>query len=140
MSKLAQSHEDKVVKALLDDLETYKKKLVNAFISQDEIKSTITAENSENENAMAEACKKWDIFWNGGFSALQAYNEKVEDTKQLQKEYEITMGKAVKEFEPKIRKLMKEFDDYIINLVMKSGLFEDVMTNDGITNGKILKL
>lgn len=140
MSKLAQDQEDKVVRNLVSDLETYKKKLVNEFIAQSEIKSTINAENTINENSMAEACKKWGIIRRGGFSALREYNKNVAEMKTLQKEYKNMIENVVKQYEAQIRVFMEDFDNYLLNKVMDSGLFIEVMTNDQITRGKEMKI
>jgi len=65
MSLLAQDQEDKLLKKFQEELEKYQKKLVNDFIESDDVISAITGNNSENANALAEACKKWNIVIRG---------------------------------------------------------------------------
>jgi hypothetical protein len=121
-------------------LANYQVKLVNEFIGSGEVESAITGENSENPNAIAEACKKWNIFIKGGFKALNEYKERIEKTKELQKKYSEALKKVIIDFEPELRKLMKNFDDNTIECIINSELFIDVMTNINITKGKVLKL
>lgn len=140
MSLLAQDQEDKLVKKIQEELTGYQKKLVNEFVGSGEVESAITGNNSENSNALAEACKKWDIFITGGFKALRDYNKRVENTKKLQKEYDETLRKVISDFEVNLRALMLEFDNKTIQCVTDSELFLEVVTNDQIRNGKVLKI
>lgn len=140
MSLLAQDQEDKLVKRFQDELANYQKKLINEFIGSGEVEIAITGDNSENPNAIAETCKKWNILVAGGFKALKEYKERVQKTKDLQKEYIEVLQKVVVDFEPNLRKLMEDFDNKTIQCITDSDLFIEVMTNNEITKGKVLRI
>ena len=76
----------------------------------------------------------------GGFKALNEYIKRVEKTKEMQKDYAAALQKVIVDFEINLRNLMVDFDNKTIQCVTDSELFLEVMTNEQIPNGKVLKI